>query len=485
MMQKAHFSITFSKSICLPDVTHRKPSGLISAAPPQGAVPGSQADRAWFRRGAGQDASEFRGAEINGCSKIMGELKLYNILTNRKERFQPSEKGRVKLFTCGPSVYRRQHLGNYRTYLFEDVLHKYLEYTGLEVERVINFTDVEDKAIEEAREKGVSVEALRRPVEDAFFKECRILKIRLPDHIPRASTSVDSAVNLINRLIDRGHAYWHEKEVFYDPLTYQGFGRLYGLDMSRWPDGKVRFRRDTYPGQRWNLGDFILWHKRKEEEGELWWDTAIGQGRPAWNIQDAAMISRHLGFEIDIHTGGIDNLYRHHDYTLSIMEGASGKPFCRWWLHGGHLLMNGRKMSKSRNNVVYVDDLLGQGFCPRHIRFFLLYGPYRDKLDLRLSRIEERAGYLDRIRRLAAQLLEPESENAGEPGPPDPTAQVRAAFEERMNDNLDYAGAFEAVADHLIRAVHPHGAGGLSSGSRRKLHAAIVDVDKVLGVLTD
>jgi len=412
----------------------------------------------------------------------MSELTLYNIFSDKKERFAPRGKGRVKLFTCGPSVYRRQHLGNYRTYLFEDVLQKYLEYTGLNVIRVINFTDIEDKAIEEAREKEVSVEELRRPVEEDFFKECKRLKIRLPERIPRASTSVDSAVRLIQRLIDRGHAYWHQGEVFFDPQTYEGFGRLYGLDMNRWPDKKVRFRRDTYPGQRWNLGDFILWHKIAKKEGELWWDTDIGRGRPAWNVQDAAMISKHLGFEIDIHTGGVDNLYRHHDYTLAIMEGASSKQFCPWWLHGGHLMVNGKKMSKSKDNVTYVEDLLEQGFHPRHIRFFLLYGPYNDKLDLRLSHMEERAGHLDRIRRLASSLHTHNVENPHETQE-DLAEKMRVAFEERMNDNLDYAGAFDAMADHLICAVSVDKKDGINVKSRNELIETIRDLDSVFGVL--
>jgi cysteinyl-tRNA synthetase len=379
-------------------------------------------------------------------------------------------------------VYRRQHLGNYRTYLFEDVLQKYLEYMGLDVERVINFTDIEDKAIEEARKKGVSVEELRRPVEEDFFKECKRLKIRLPERIPRGSTSVGSAVYLIRRLIDSGHAYWHQGEVFFDPQTYEGFGRLYGLDMSRWPSKKIRFRRDTYPGQRWNRGDFILWHKFNNKEKEPWWDTEIGQGRPAWNIQDAAMIRKHLGFEIDIHTGGVDNLYRHHDYTLAIMEGASSKPFCPWWLHGGHLTVNGQKMSKSKDNVTYVEDLLEQGFHPRHIRFFLLYGPYNDKLDLRLSHMEERAGYLDRIRRLASSLQTHNTEAPHETQE-DLAAEMRAAFEERMNDDLDYAGAFDAVADHLSCSVRVSKNGGINVKSRHDLLEVIQDLDRVFGVL--
>lgn len=411
----------------------------------------------------------------------MNQLTLYNTMTGQQQAFSPRRKGRVKLFTCGPSVYRRQHLGNYRTYLFEDVLHKYLEYRGLDVQRVINFTDIEDKAIAEARKTGISVTELRRPVERAFFEECALLGIHLPDEIPRATTSVHSAVALIDLLVTRGHAYRHEGDIFYDPLSYDGFGRLYGLDMRRWPKKKIRFRRDTYPGQRWNRGDFILWHACEQPEGETCWDTPIGLGRPAWNIQDAAMISEHLGFEIDIHTGGIDNLYRHHDYTLAVMEGASGKSFCPWWLHGGHLLVDGRKMSKSKGNVTTVPTLLRQGFRPRHIRFFLLDGPYRDKLDLRTAHLEKSAGRLDRVRRQARRLFEGQTAGRGH-GHDDFATGLRAAFEKAMNDNLDVAGAIDAVADHLVRAAGADAAGGMDALRRRELQRAMAAIDRVLGV---
>lgn len=416
--------------------------------------------------------------DASKAGKTVNRLALHNSMTDRKEPFEPRQPGRVKLFTCGPSVYRRQHLGNYRTYLFEDVLHRYLQYLGLKVERVINFTDVEDKAIGEARQKGVGLADLRRPVEAAFFKECELLGIHLPDTIPRASTSVDAAVDLVRRLVERGHAYWHQGEVFFDPLTYDGFGRIYGLDMDRWPKKKVRFRRDTYQGNRWNRGDFILWHKRRPTDGEVWWDTAIGRGRPSWNIQDAAMIRMHLGFEIDIHTGGIDNLYRHHDYTLAVMEGASGLRFCPTWLHGGHLLVDGRKMSKSRGNVTYVETLIERGYLPEHIRFFLLCGPYRESLDLRREHLDLQTGRLDRLRRLAAGLLD-----HGGGGPltagPDPAAALRVDFEVRLNDNLDYAGAVDALETHLVAAARGK---GLGPDGHRRLDAVVTDIGKVLGL---
>ena len=266
------------------------------------------------------------------------------------------------------------------------------------------------------------------------------------------------------------------------PLTYKGFGRLYGLDMKRWPEKKIRFRQDTYPGQRWNRGDFILWHPCNEVDGDICWDTAIGLGRPAWNIQDAAMIAENLGFEIDIHTGGIDNLYRHHDYTLAVMEGASGKTFCPWWLHGGHLLVDGRKMSKSKGNVTYVEDLLRRGFQPRHIRFFLLNGPYREDLDLRLSRVEAGAGRLDRVRRLAARLPAGRTLEAQDPAP-DPAEDLRREFEDAMNDNLNVAGAFDAVAHWVEWAAETDAGRGLTMRGRKSWERTLKEIDRVLGVI--
>lgn len=412
----------------------------------------------------------------------MSVLKLYNTLTRKIEHFESREPGLVKLFTCGPSVYREPHLGNYRTYLYEDVLQKYLQYLGFTVERAINFTDVEDKAIDRAREKGLSLRELCRPVEKLFFKECNLLNIYMPAEIQRASAHVKPAVELVKCLIEKGHAYWHNGDVFYDPLTYKGFGRLYGLDMNRWPEKKVRFRKDTYPGRRWNRGDFILWHKRRRIKDEVWWDTEIGQGRPSWNIQDAAIIKQHLGDQIDIHTGGSDNLYRHHDYTLAIMESATGKEFCRWWLHGGELLVDGEKMSKSRGNVAYVNELMTRGFSPQHLRFFLLYGPYRDKLDLRISNLEQRTGHLDRIRQLACSVTEGESKDA-EPLNEDLAVNMRRDFEVHMNDNLDYAGAFDAMAKHLDRTAHIDKERGIPAENREQLRQVLNDIDRVFGVL--
>jgi cysteinyl-tRNA synthetase len=324
-------------------------------------------------------------------------LAVYNTLTNKKEQFKPTQNNLVKIFTCGPSVYRTQHIGNYRTFLFEDILLRYLELLGYRVKRVINFTDVEDKALAEADEKGVPLEEITRPVIDEFYRDCGRLHIKLPRSVPRSSTSVKQAAALINILLTKGTAYRYGGNIYFDPLKYPCFGELFGLDMSKWPKRKIRFSRDTYNGLRWNLGDFILWHGYREGD-HLSWDTEIGRGRPAWNIQDPAMIYKELGTEVDICCGGIDNLYRHHDYNRAIMESVSGKEFAHYWLHGEHVLYNSKKMSKSKGNVIYPQNLIEMGYSGEQIRFFLIYGHYRKRLNYTEKNLKRAVAVLDRLK---------------------------------------------------------------------------------------
>jgi cysteinyl-tRNA synthetase len=292
-------------------------------------------------------------------------LCLYNSLTSKAEPFKPNEDMQVKMYTCGPSTYLRPHIGNYHTFLFEDILQRYLEYLGYRVTRLITLTDVEDKAIAQAEKERLSVEELTRRNEAIFFRDFELLKIKMPDYTVRASAVVNQAATLIKTLMEKGYAYRYThagaKNVYFDPLKFGGFGKLAHLDMSKWSKKKRRFHKDTYPGTPWNKGDFILWHGCVEGE-TVCWETAIGKGRPAWNIQDAAMVTKHLGFSVDVACGGIDNLVRHHDYTLAVAEGVSGKEFAKYWLHGAHLFVDGKKMSKSKGNVYYPEDLIAKGY---------------------------------------------------------------------------------------------------------------------------
>jgi cysteinyl-tRNA synthetase len=291
---------------------------------------------------------------------------------------------------------------------------------------------------------------------------------------------VDQAVRLIQNLLESGYAYRHGRDVFYDPLKFKGFGRLYGLDMSRWPAKKVRFRKDTYPGQRWNLGDFILWHGRRDPADPFYWKTAIGEGRPSWNVQDPAMITQHLGYQIDISCGGVDNLYRHHDYNIAVIEGVSGKPLAAYWLHGEHVLVEGVKMSKSRGNIVYLSDLLGRGYRPHHLRFYLIYGHYREKAHLDENRLHLARGKVDTLRDILSRLADP----GQGPAKSDPAARkriesLRSDFENYMNDDLDVRGAFDAVYDSAAALAAMQARGALSRSDAGRAADILRRIDSV------
>ncbi len=409
-------------------------------------------------------------------------LKLHNTMTRKKEIFKPRKKGKVKIFTCGPSIYQRPHLGNWRTFLYEDILVRYLEYLGYNVERVLNFTDIEDKAVEEAEKEGVEVKELTQRIAATFYRERKLLHIKPPTFNPRSSTTVDQAVFLIKALLKKRIAYWYGGDIFYDPLKFKGFGKLYGLDMSRWPKKKVHFKKDTYSGMRWNLGDFILWHACEEGE-KVCFDEELGSGRPSWNVQDPAMATKYLGYKIDIHCGGIDNLYRHHDYNLAVAEGVSGEVFSKFWLHGEHLLLNGKKMSKSRGNVVYTENLLKKGLSASHIRFFLIYGHYRKKMNLTDENLREAAGKLDGLRDMVKELKKSNKVVKSKKEVSALIIRIIHDFEERINDDLDVKGAFDGLNETIAKLLDHKKQGRLSDMDCDKVIKNLREVDTVLKVI--
>jgi cysteinyl-tRNA synthetase len=409
-------------------------------------------------------------------------LQLYNTLTRKKEPFTPREPGVVRFFTCGPSIYQPPHLGNYRTFLYEDILHRYLQYLGYRVDRVLPFTDVEDKAIAEAERQGVSLQDLTGPVASLFHEEARMLRIHPPTHNPRSSTTVDEAVAIIQALLAKGYAYRDGGDIFFEPMKYRGFGRLARIDLSRWPAKRRRFRKDTYPGVQWNYGDFILWHGERKGDTAVW-EAAIGRGRPSWNVQDPAMILTFLGPSVDIHAGGIDNLARHHDYVLAIMEALTGQPYARFWLHGGHLLIEGKKMSKSRGNIVCPSTLLASGYSPEQIRFFLILGHYRDRLDLSEKSLREATGRLTRVQQMAGSLVG-DLRGKGDDARAAPLIRsLEEGFRERMDDDLDVAGAW-GLLEKILTALHGMAVGG-TLGKEEAAHATSIlrRIDGVLQVI--
>lgn len=403
-------------------------------------------------------------------------LNLFNTLGKKMEAFEPVNDKVVTIFTCGPSIYQRAHIGNFRTFLFEDILVRYLEYLGWRVERGMNFTDIEDKAIKQALKSGVAVETLTKENMGGFLREMGLLRIKTPDYLPLASEHVDQAAAMIERLLELGVAYWHGGNVYFEPLKFSGFGKLYGLDMSRWPAGKRRFHRDTYPGTQWNLGDFVLWHGYREGD-KVFWDTPIGRGRPSWNIQDPSMVNSHFQETLSIYCGGIDNLYRHHDYSLAVLESLRPYPMARFWLHGQHLLVGGRKMSKSRGTVYYTDDLLAQGYTAAEIRFFLIYGHYREKLSFSDRGMKSAAKKLRRFR-LQVHEIERRAEGSA-PLEGDGARGIRDAFRGHMDRDLDVRSA----VDDLFRKLEAVKTGGLKPAAAASIIAVLREIDQVLNVI--
>jgi cysteinyl-tRNA synthetase len=385
----------------------------------------------------------------------------------------------VKMYTCGPSTYQQAHIGNYRTFLFEDILQRYMEYLGYKVTRLITLTDVEDKAIAQAKKENLTIEQLTAKNEAIFFQDFKLLRIKTPNYAIRASSAVDQAAKLISQLLEKGYAYRLQYEgaenIYFDPLKFKGFGKLSHLDMTKWPKKKRRFHKDTYPGTPWNKGDFIIWDGCKK--ANACYQTPIGSGRPAWNIQDASIVTKHLGFSIDVACGGIDNLVRHHDYALAVAEAVSGKQFSSYWLHGAHLFVNGKKMSKSTGNVFYPKDFLDKGFSGDHLRFFLIYGHYREKLNFTTKKLAETSTKLDSLRSMIKDLQEQKC-NHSNPEMTMLTSRLVSDFENNMNNDLAIKSAFDKLYETIIEVYKNRES--LSSMDVKNVLDGLRKVDSVL-----
>ena len=403
-------------------------------------------------------------------------LKLFNSLGKRMEEFIPAAPSAVNIFTCGPSVYQRSHIGNYRTFLFEDMLVRYLEYQGFKVMRGMNFTDIEDKALVEARRRRTTLRRLTDKNIGIFTKEMNQLRMKSPDFLPRASENVESAVEIIESLLNKGMAYRCGANIYFDPLKFPRFGILYGLDMRRWPKKRIRFHKDTYPGMRWNRGDFILLHGCQAND-RVCWDTSVGNGWPAWSIQDPSMIAPLFDETLSIYCGGIDNLVRHHDYSLAILESIRPYPMAKYWLHCHHLHVDGRKMSKSLGNIVYLEMLTDKGFAAQEVRFFLIDGHYRRTMNYRDDRFRISAEKLrvlrDRVRRIgkkARGTLRSDSETA---------ARLETLFRAGMDDDLNVGQAISSLAGLLAEIDQV----AMTKEEAAALLASLQRIDHVLQVL--
>lgn len=410
-------------------------------------------------------------------------MQLYNSLTRAKETFTPIEPGHARVYTCGPTVYNYAHIGNFRAYIFEDLLCRVLRHAGLKVTQVMNLTDVDDKTIRGAGEAGVPLKTYTQTYVDAFFADVAALNIVPAEVYPAATDHIPEMIALVQTLLDKELAYRSDDgSVYFKVDAFPSYGCLAHLDKSSLRAG-ARVVQDEY--EKENFGDFALWKGWDERDGDVVWDAPWGRGRPGWHIECSAMSMKYFGPSFDIHTGGIDNLFPHHENEIAQSEGATGKPFVRYWLHCAHLRVNGAKMSKSLGNFFTLRDLLSQGWAGREIRYVLLSGHYRQTLNFTFTALEAARTALGRIDAFADKINEIAApENAAAQSLPAWAGEGSAAFDRAVFDDLNLPEALAALFG-IVR----DGNGALQKGTITPAAAAAVRgllerIDGVLGVLS-
>ena len=382
-------------------------------------------------------------------------LRLYNTLSGQLEEFQPLEDNQVRIYTCGPTVYDYAHIGNYRTFIFQDILRRYLKYRGYEVRQVTNLTDVDDKTIRNAQAAGLPLRDFTDKYIEAFKVDCELLNFDPPELLVRATDHIDDMVKLIQILEAKGYAYRSAGSIYFRVEAFQDYGKLSKFDR----DGiRAGARVDSDEYDKADVRDFVLWKAPKE--GEPFWETPLGPGRPGWHIECSAMSMKYLGPSLDIHSGGSDLVFPHHENEIAQSEAATGKPFARFWLHADHLIVNGEKMSKSLGNFYTLRDLITKGYRPTAIRYLLASVPYRKPLNFTFEGLQQAQQSLDRLRNFHSRLTHEKFTAGQNPAMSARAREAREALEAGLDDNLNTAQAlaavFELVRDVNIAMDHGH-----------------------------
>jgi cysteinyl-tRNA synthetase len=393
-------------------------------------------------------------------------LKIYNFLTHKKETFKPLHPKRVGLYTCGPTVYNYAHVGNLRTYIFEDILRRALEYAGYKVKHVMNITDIEDKIIRDAQKAGKPIYEFTEPYEKAFFGDLKKLDIKPAFKYPKATAHIPEMVKIISALLKNGLAYKAGGSVYFDISKFKKYGRLSGVKACELKAG-ARVDNDEYTKEE--AEDFVLWKAKKV--GEPYWQAPFGEGRPGWHIECSAMSMKYLGSTFDIHAGAVDLIFPHHENEIAQSEGATGKPFARYFIEGEHLLVNGEKMSKSLGNVYNLRDIEKKNFDPLAFRYLVLTAHYLSKLNFTWESLGAAQNALDKLREIAANLkTEKHSNILKNVGISE--KHFSEKFKNYINNDLDMPRAL-ALLWEIVKSEK------LNAKTKYKL---IIDFDKVLGL---
>src|SRR3984893_3109734 len=375
------------------------------------------------------------------------EIRFHNTMSGQTEPFIPLVPGEVRSYTCGPTVYDFAHIGNFRTFVFQDVLRRYLRSRGYRVIQVMNLTDVDDRIIQKSAAAGVSIREYTDKYIQAYLDDRRALNLELPEHIARATEHIDDMVELIQRLTEKGFTYTSEGSTYFRISQFPAYGKLSKIDVAGMQTG-ARVDMDRYDKD--NARDFALWKAPKP--GEHFWETAIGPGRPGWHIECSAMAMKYLGETLDIHTGGIDLAFPHHENEIAQSEAATGKPFARYWLHAEHLLVEGEKMSKSLGNFFTLRDLFAKGYKPSALRFALASVPYRRQLNFTFDGLQQAASSVERLRNFADRLAQGKFPAGTQKKMAARIADAAEEFDAGLSDDLNTARALGAVFEFVREA---------------------------------
>ena len=401
-------------------------------------------------------------------------LKLFNTLTRKIELFKPLHDAEVGIYTCGPTVYDYIHIGNCRAFVFADLLHRYLEYKGYKVKHVVNLTDVDDKTIKGSQKEGIPLRKYTEKYAKAFFEDVATLNIKPAFKYPRATEHIKEMVELVKKLLEKGYAYKAKDGIYYDISKFPEYGKLSKIDVSKLKKG-ARVNVQEYDKQE--AADFALWKFWTPEDGDVFWETEIGKGRPGWHLECSAMSMKYLGETFDIHTGGVDLIFPHHENEIAQSEAATGKKFVNYWLHNEFILVNGKKMSKSLGNFFTLRDLLNKGYSWRAIRYALLSVHYREQLNISEESLESARSAIERIYDFLLRLKESNSKNANE-NVEILINNLLENFEKEMDNDLNISAAL-AVIFNFIKEINKL---ELTKEEAEEVKNAILKLDNVLGL---
>jgi cysteinyl-tRNA synthetase len=381
-------------------------------------------------------------------------MYLWNTLSRKKELFQAQEDGKVRIYTCGPTVYNYAHIGNLRTYVFEDLLRRSLTFLGWKVEQVMNITDIDDKTIKGAIREGVTLTEYTKKYTDAFFEDLRDLNIQEVEHYPKATDYIEAMIALIQNLIDKKLAYKSgDGSIYFSIKTFPSYGKLSHLKLSELRcNASKRVDNDEYDKE--NVGDFVLWKAYDTERDEtIFWESPFGPGRPGWHIECSTMAMSILGETLDIHVGGVDNIFPHHENEIAQSEGCTGSMFARYWLHSEHLIVDGKKMAKSSNNFYTLRDLINKGVAAEEVRYLLLQTHYRTQLNFTFDGLEGAKASLQRIEDFLYRLRSYREDNKENTELDLILNNALEQFTYALEDDLNISVALSVLFD-LIRDVN-------------------------------